>query len=366
MFVLALMPNTLNNIISLTTQLITYKSTADRKDEIKKCLAEIELILSKLSVTAQKIESNGHTSILAYKGQKEPEVILHGHIDVVPENEEEQYTAKIEGDKLIGRGGLDMKSGVAIMIELLKNHPSQNFGILITPDEESGGFDGTGYIYNNNLLKNTKCFITLEGDPKLILVHQEKGIILCKITTTGRSAHGSKPWKGESAVEKLLTCLSQIKPLFPNTPEAWSDTITISQIKGDGPAINAVPDKAEATLDIRFTGDEEELTQKLQDICSQNDCQLSITIRGSKVDTPLDAPYTAKLVETVKKHKDVSIGFMHGGSDARFSAEKGVESLIFGPKGDGHHGPNEWVSINSINTVYTVLYEWLNALNSSS
>ena len=69
--------------------------------------------------------------------------MFHGHLDVVP-GLPEQFEPRIEGDRLIGRGGYDMKGGLAAMMCALKDVESQErvrVRFVCVPDEESEEID---------------------------------------------------------------------------------------------------------------------------------------------------------------------------------------------------------------------------------
>jgi succinyl-diaminopimelate desuccinylase len=54
----------------------------------------------------------------------------------------------------------------------------------------------------------------------------------------------------------------------------------------------------------------------------------------------------------------ISVG-RHGASDAICFIEAGVPAVEFGPEGDGHHGPEEWVSIRSLGHYRRALVEFI-------
>src|SRR5581483_11886142 len=81
-----------------------------------------------------------------------------GHYDVVPAQSRDQFEPRIEGANLFGRGSSDMKSGLAAMIHaaaaargegLLK---TGRIGIVLVPDEETAGPQGSRYLAERGLL----------------------------------------------------------------------------------------------------------------------------------------------------------------------------------------------------------------------
>jgi succinyl-diaminopimelate desuccinylase len=75
-------------------------------------------------------------------------------------------------------------------------------------------------------------------------------------------------------------------------------------------------------------------------------------------------PYVRALCEVVAPAGDstsVSVG-RDGASDAVSFLRAGVPAVEFGPAGEGHHGPEEWVSIRSLARYRQLLVEFAHAV----
>ena len=96
----------------LAERLIGYDTS--RPDGIAAAQAFVKGWLESREITVTDVDHEGLPVLLADVGAPEgaPTVVLHGHIDVVPAHEE-QFTPKVEGDRLIGRGAYDMKGALA-------------------------------------------------------------------------------------------------------------------------------------------------------------------------------------------------------------------------------------------------------------
>lgn len=89
-----------------------------------------------------------------------PPLILHGHVDVVGVTGQQWRHPPFSGvhsdGVLWGRGALDMKAGVAMMVDAVARHgdagfrPSGDVLLLIVADSESGGSDGLGYLLEDH------------------------------------------------------------------------------------------------------------------------------------------------------------------------------------------------------------------------
>src|SRR5690349_11470695 len=99
-------------IIATTKRLIAIRSTADNPAGLHEAVDMMAAIIQKCpNVTIERFEQNDKPSFLAYRGSTRPEkfdILLNGHIDVVPGNPEQFVPVEKDG-KLYGRGALDMK-----------------------------------------------------------------------------------------------------------------------------------------------------------------------------------------------------------------------------------------------------------------
>jgi len=94
-------------VIGLTKQLIKFKSTKENLAELKNCVDFCASYLAKFSIV-KKFEFDDKPSLVATYSDTKPDIFLVGHLDVV-EAPDKQFTAEIKGNKLLGRGAVDMK-----------------------------------------------------------------------------------------------------------------------------------------------------------------------------------------------------------------------------------------------------------------
>jgi acetylornithine deacetylase len=199
------------------------------------------------------------SNVLALNG--EPEVVLSTHIDTVPPflpaSEDEEY--------IHGRGSCDAKGILASQIiaaERLLAEGVKNFGLLFLVGEETLS-DGARVA---NLSPRGAKYI-INGEPtdnKLAL--GTKGILRVDIRAKGRMAHSAYPHLGESAIEKLLDVLADIRRLtLPEDPVLGPSTLNIGLISG-GRAANVIPDLAQAQVLIRTVNGADELRAKIRSL----------------------------------------------------------------------------------------------------
>lgn len=350
----------LKEIITLTKELIRFRTMAGQPDEINSCAAFIEKFLDDCDVRYRRFGPDGAPSILVLPKGGAP-ILLMTHIDVV-DAPDELFRPLQEDEKLYGRGSLDDKYAVALSLVLLKEHLKRlrtanqgqenlPFGILITSDEE---VNGNGARKALSQIKTNFC-IALDGGGVQTIVVKEKGILKLKLISKGKAAHGARPWLGDNAIEKLIGDYRTLKTFFEQSaPGHWHRTMNFSVVHA-GKSHNQVPDYAEAIFDIRYTENDniDELIAKMR-----AEIQGELVVETKE---PLfhggESPYLELLLDI---SKDAELGFGHGASDARFLSQHGIKGIVWGADGDqSQHSKNEHVNIKSIYALYHKLDEFI-------
>jgi succinyl-diaminopimelate desuccinylase len=312
-------------------------------------------------------EFAGLPVVLADVGPRDgPTVILHGHVDVVPAHEH-QFVPRVEGDRLIGRGAYDMKGALAAMMCAVKD-VADNGGVRVrfvcVPDEESEDVDrrSTDSLVQEGL----RADFAITGEPTdLHIGVQAKGVLAVRVEVSGIAAHGSTPWAGDNAILKAYDVFRRIETLpFSRESSDLFDrpSINVSRIVG-GDAFNKVPDRCTMDVDIRFLPNQDP-GEILAAIGALPDVRIIKTFQRAPARVSRQNPYVRALREAVSKSLDdeaLSIG-RDGASDAISFLEAGVPAVEFGPIGGGHHGPEEWVSIDSLARYRNALADFVTGL----
>ena len=348
----------MQDLVDLTKDLIRFKSMLSRPDEINRCVDFIERFLNDAGATCKRIECDGVLSIAALPDRDFAPVLLMSHIDVVDAPEELFDPVERDG-KLYGRGSFDDKYAAALSMILFREHLIQAkkegrgqgdlpFGILITGDEEAGGFKGAKEALKR--IRTDFC-IALDGGNVRKIVTKEKGVLRLKLISRGKAAHGSRPWLGENAIEKLFEDYQIVKNFFRDEdPEHWHKTINFGLVSA-GKSVNQVPDFAEAVFDIRYT-EKDDVDALVNQIRQKIKGELLMELKE-----PLflggESPYLDLLLDI---SKDTKLGFEHGASDARFLREHGTPGIVWGPDGDlSAHAYDEHVNLDSLYELYGIL-----------
>ena len=241
-------------IEDLLRDLIKIPSPSGEESEIGEFIAN--RLKSNFKVVKQKVENR--FNILAYN--KKPEIILTTHLDTVPK----QLEVREDNEYFYGRGACDAKASIVSMIiaaERLVKQGITNIGLLFDVSEEDD-FSG---IKKAVSLVNPKFVIVGEPTDFNIVIGQ-KGLLRIKIKCFGKSAPGSTPEKGVSAINKLVNQLN--KMIFKKWPvsKLGKTSFNIGRISG-GSAANVVADYAEAVVEFRTVSDNELIIKMLKELC---------------------------------------------------------------------------------------------------
>jgi succinyl-diaminopimelate desuccinylase len=354
----------------LAERLMTYDTS--KPDQLTAASAFVKGWLESRDVAVEEREHNGLPIIVASAGADaapgKPTVVFHGHLDVVPAFEE-QFTPRIEGDRLIGRGAYDMKGALAAMMCALKDAGTQDAVRLLfycVPDEESEDVEdrSTDRLVDEGIPAD----FAITGEPTdLHIGVQAKGVLAIRVEMSGTAAHGSTPWNGDNAILKAHDAFRRIETLpFSRMSSDLFDrpSINLARIEG-GDAFNKVPDRCWMDVDIRFLPGQDigEILGQIRQI--QDLTVLKCFTRAPAIVSRTN-PFVLALRDGISRSMEgepLSVG-RDGASDAISFLEAGIPAVEFGPVGGGHHGPEEWVSIASLGRYRQALGDFVHALPS--
>jgi succinyl-diaminopimelate desuccinylase len=343
------------NVCPLAERLISYDTSAP--DQLRAAAGFVKGWLEARGVTVAERDFDGLPVIRAHAGGRPDgthvaSIVLHGHLDVVPAREG-QFDPRIEGDRLIGRGAYDMKGALAAMMCALHDAAEQSdvrVELVCVPDEEAEDVENrsTDVLVAEGL----RADFAITGEPTdLHIGVQAKGVLAIRIAVNGTAAHGSTPWLGDNAILKALDVYRRIETLpFSRQSSDLFDrpSINIARVEG-GDAFNKVPDRCWIDVDIRFLPNQDP-GEILAQIRSIGDVEVIKCFIRAPAHVSRSNPYVLALRDAVGRcieGEALSVG-RDGASDANSFLEVGVPAVEFGPVGGGHHGPQEWVSISSL------------------
>jgi succinyl-diaminopimelate desuccinylase len=349
----------------LAERLITYDTS--KVDELRAAAGFVKGWLESREIDVTDRDHEGLPIVQAVVGPKHgPTVILHGHLDVVPAHDG-QFTPRVEGDRLIGRGAYDMKGALAAMMCAVKDAAEQDavrVHFVCVPDEESEDIENRST--DTLVAEGLRADFAVTGEPTdLHIGVQAKGVLAVRLAITGTAAHGSTPWLGDNAILKAHDAFRRIETLpFSRESSDLFDrpSINLARIAG-GDAFNKVPDRCGIDVDIRFLPNQDP-GEILAQIRAIGDLDVVRTFTRAPAIVSRQNPYVLALREAVGRSIEgdaLSVG-RDGASDAISFLEAGVPAVEFGPIGAGHHGPEEWVSVASLARYRQALGDFVRAL----
>ena len=248
------------NLFELLKTLINIPSVSDDERAVGFFLKDYLEGLG-WTVELQAVSAN-QNNIVAYLNST-PRVFFSTHMDTVPPF----IAAGEDAENIYGRGACDAKGIIASQIfaaEELRRQNISDIGLLFTVDEEQGS---AGARAANAHPIAARCEFMINGEPTdNVLGVGSKGSLRFFIKTTGVAAHSAYPEEGESAIEKLLDILQDVRQIeFPSDEFFGETTCNIGLITG-GLKTNIVAPDASAGMHIRLTTDEKPILEILEKV----------------------------------------------------------------------------------------------------
>jgi acetylornithine deacetylase/succinyl-diaminopimelate desuccinylase-like protein len=320
-------------------------------------------------------------------------IVLHTHLDVVPFVQDEwtlhPLSGEISDEVIYGRGAVDMKNGIAIVLASLKHlidtgwRPVADIKLAFFADEEAGGLLGSHWVVDNHrdFFDGVKYAIgevggfstSLEDGVRLYLIETaQKGIAWMNLTAKGTAGHGSMI-NSDNAIEKLNQALARISnhefplTLHQSVKMLLEETASLSNTKFDaqdpektadlliglakivkatlrdtanptmlnaGYKANVVPEEATAVVDGRFLpGNQESFLSTIKDLAGPD-----IEISFQNLDVALSAPTSGALIEKMTQsitQEDPAARvvpyMLSGGTDAKALSKLDISGYGFMP-----------------------------------
>jgi acetylornithine deacetylase len=248
------------DIFELTEKLIKIDSPTNHEAGVVNFLRDYLQNMG-LDVQLQKV-TEGRYNIYARIGK--PLVTLSTHTDTVS-----PYLSYSADEAYIyGRGACDAKGIIAAQIkatEELVRDGNRNFGLLFVVGEELYS-DGARVA---NTFPTTSKYL-INGEPtENRLALGSKGSLRVKLISTGKAAHSAYPEHGESAIEKLLNVIQDLRSYkYPEHKMLGPTTLNIGILKG-GTQANVIPDYAEAMVMYRLVCSTSEIKKIIREQISE-------------------------------------------------------------------------------------------------
>jgi len=294
-------------------------------------------------------------------------LMLNGHIDTVGlADMSDPFGARIEDNKLYGRGAYDMKAGVAASLIAAKRARSLQLrgDVIVTAvaDEEVASLGTQAICRELHRWRPDAVIVTEPTEMEIAVAH--RGFVWFDIETFGVAAHGSRPHLGVDAIAKMGQVLVELEKhdlhlrANPTHPHVGSGSIHASLIQG-GQELSSYPAYCKLQVERRtIPGETPDLAQaQLQailDACARADSAFKAKLTRGLVRDPFEVNEDAPIVQLCQQSvaqitgRPAKIGGVSFWADSALFSAAGVQTVLLGPTGFGAHGSVEWVDLDTV------------------
>ena len=258
-------------LIEFTQEMIKIPSFTGQEGELASVILNK---LEDLGIDDAFIDGIGNVVGVVKGQEKGVNILLNGHLDVVPVGNIENWYpydplgGEIDNQGNIhGRGAADLKGGLSVQLYLMKllkslqDRTASFKGDLIfsaVVHEEAAQMFGTEYLFKKTFPeKGLTCDLSILCEPTgLDLVLGQRGKVEIVVKTKGQTAHSSTPQAGINALEKMMPVLDHIfKKMSQNenkNPLLGDSSITVTNLVCKPGALSLIPDECEISIDRRY------------------------------------------------------------------------------------------------------------------
>ncbi|MDP9799964.1 acetylornithine deacetylase/succinyl-diaminopimelate desuccinylase-like protein [Arcanobacterium wilhelmae] len=321
-------------------------------------------------------------------------LVIHGHLDVVPavasDWSVDPFGGVIKDGYLWGRGAVDMKNMVAMMLAVLRDIartgfvPARDLIFCFFADEERGGHKGSIWLIEHHpevfagatdAISEVGGYNTyVAGRPVFLLQTAEKSLTWYRLTARGRAGHGSQ-MNRQNAVTALATALSRIGneqwplQLTPTVRTLLEGVARLSGVPFDpndtaglerlveqlGPAqtfvgatlrtganptqldagylVNVIPQTATGGLDVRaIPGTEEAVKERIRELLGSVEAEYLHDDDG--IEAPFHTPLVDAMIRAVQAEEPDAVVLpymLSAGSDNKTLSKLGIRGYGFAP-----------------------------------
>ena len=360
-----------DGMVDLTRDLIAIPTENPPGAHYRDALDLLTTRLEALGFDDTRIEGD---CLVSFVGRGARTLYFSGHYDVVPAQRRDQFTPRLHGKTIVGRGSSDMKSGLAAMtyaaraLRELDMLGDGRIGLVFVPDEETAGPRGSRDLLARGVLGTDGIGMLTPEPTGGIVWNANRGAITLRITARGKTAHVGRQYEGVNAFQGMLAVAQALLELkheveahttdFHIAPDVARRSILLLGGRTEGGTnFNVVPDECWFTVDRRLNPEEdfEVEKQRLFDVIDRAGGPATIEVEviqegrasGSDARGPVGRALAESIVDVTGR--PARFEMCPGLLEIRFYAERGVPAFAYGP---GlltvSHGPDEFVPIDRI------------------
>ncbi|ALK08333.1 succinyl-diaminopimelate desuccinylase [Blastochloris viridis] len=349
-------------------------------------LALLETTLAALGFTVHRVTfaapgTPDVENLFATLGSGRPHLVFAGHTDVVPPGDAAAWTsppfegAVVDG-RLIGRGAVDMKGGIAAMVAAVSEVIAARgpdiggtVSFLITGDEEGPAINGTRKLLEWARERGIAFDHCILGEPTSVaelgdtLKVGRRGSMSGTLVVEGTQGHVAYPHRADNPIRRLSRILHHVlaRPLDGGTAQFQPSNLEFVSLDTGNPAFNVIPAKVEARFNIRFNDRWTPATLRAH---LEAEIGVAAPVGRWRVEwdptvsecfiTP-SGPFTAMVADAVEavtgRRPEPSTG--GGTSDARF-IKAACPVVELGPVGTTMHQVDEAVPVAELEALATI------------
>src|SRR6266446_3995310 len=345
-------------------------------DLLERRIAELGLECKRIvPAGAGSVGEDAPASLLASYGSGERTLYFHWHYDVVPAQSAEQFRPVRKENFLVGRGACDMKGGIVAMLYAMLAirecgvELNGKIGLMLVPDEETGGQRGSGRLAREGLLGQGGVGMLLAEPTSGVVWNANRGAISLRVRVLGKSAHVGLQHQGANAFERMHRVVARLQTLKHEVEQrtthakigaeqARNSILLLGGQSGGGSNFNVVPEKCWFTVDRRINPEEDLAAEKAKLLeilegCKRDGMPLEWEIlqEGSSAACDEDAALGQALSRSIRAVTGDAPRFelCPGLLEIRFYAAQGIPAYAYGPGLlSVAHGPNEYVDLRKV------------------
>ena len=360
-----------DGMVDLTRDLIAIPTENPPGAHYRDALDLLTTRLEALGFDDTRIEGD---CLVSFVGRGARTLYFSGHYDVVPAQRRDQFTPRLHGKTIVGRGSSDMKSGLVAMtyaaraLRELDMLGDGRIGLVFVPDEETAGPRGSRDLLARGVLGTDGTGMLTPEPTGGIVWNANRGAITLRITARGKTAHVGRQYEGVNAFQGMLAVAQALLELkheveahttdFHIAPDVARRSILLLGGRTEGGTnFNVVPDECWFTVDRRLNPEEdlEVEKQRLFDVIDRAGGPATIEVEviqegrasGSDERGPVGRALAESIVDVTGR--PARFEMCPGLLEIRFYAQRGVPAFAYGP---GlltvSHGPDEFVPIDRI------------------
>lgn len=345
------------DVVSLTRQLVDIESVS--RDE--RAIADaVEAALRPL--THLDVVRRGNTIVARTDLGRASRVVVAGHLDTVPVNDNLPSRLDEEAGILHGLGTCDMKGGDAVILKLAATvaEPVHDVTyVLYEAEEIEAAFNGLRLLGESDPELLKADFAILMEPSNAVVEAGCQGTLRVEVRTSGERSHSARSWRGVNAIHGAAEILARLNDYQARKPVIdgleYHEGLNAVFISG-GVAGNVIPDECVVTVNHRFAPDrtEAEALAFVEELF--DGFAITLTDSASGALPGLARPAARAFIDAVGGQVNPKFGWT---DVARFTA-LGVPAVNYGP-GDPMfaHKHDEHVEIDQIRRCEQQLRAWL-------